>query len=59
MSQEEFLKLLETHDWFYMYSDDHRYYTKGSDESARIQAIMKDDKELQEVYKNYVEERGL
>ena len=28
--------LLSTHDWYYMYSDDHRAYTKGRSESNEI-----------------------
>ena len=32
--------MLREHDWFYMYSDDHRYYEKGRLEWAAIQREM-------------------
>jgi len=36
MTLETFKTMLETHDWFYTYSDDHRYYTKGRDQRNAI-----------------------
>jgi len=32
--------LLEKHDWYYMYSDDHRAYTKGREEYDEIRRQM-------------------
>lgn len=32
---------LKNHDWFYMMSDDHRAYTKGSVQQSKIRGIMK------------------
>lgn len=32
----EFEDMLSSHDWFYNYSDDHRAYQKGNDESKAI-----------------------
>ena len=32
-------KMLETHDWYYDYSDDHRYWTRGRDEARDIRAL--------------------
>ena len=29
MTLDELKVMLERHDWFYSYSDDHRYYKKG------------------------------
>ena len=40
MTLETFKSMLETHDWFYTYSDDHRYYTKGRDEAHKIRIMM-------------------
>lgn len=31
---------LKSHDWFYNYSDDPRYYRKGSNESEVIRSLM-------------------
>lgn len=36
MTLDEFKSMLENHDWFFTYSDDHRYYTKGRDERNAI-----------------------
>ncbi len=33
-------KLLKTHDWYYQYSDDHRYWKKGNEESNEIRRQM-------------------
>ena len=33
-------QMLQNHDWFYHFSDDHRYYVKGRDESQRIRVTM-------------------
>ena len=35
-------KMLEYHDWFYQYSDDHRYYKKGSEENKIIHEKIKE-----------------
>ena len=32
--------LLSTHDWYFMYSDDHRAYSKGRSESNEIRRQM-------------------
>jgi len=33
-------ELLKNHDWYYNMSDDHRYYTRGRQESEEIQQTM-------------------
>lgn len=38
MTLETLKSMLETHDWFYTYSDDHRYYKRGQEESEKIRA---------------------
>ena len=38
MTLETLKSMLETHDWFYTYSDDHRYYKRGQEESEKIHA---------------------
>lgn len=37
MTLDEFKSMLENHDWFFTYSDDHRYYTRGRDQRAAIE----------------------
>lgn len=53
MDASEFFKLLEKHDWFYQYSDDHRAWTKGSDEAKRLQAIIQEDPLFTRMYLAY------
>lgn len=53
MDASEFFKLLEKHDWFYQYSDDHRAWTKGSDEARRLQAIIQEDPLFTRMYLAY------
>ena len=33
-------QMLQNHDWFYHFSDDHRYYVKGRDEAQRIRVTI-------------------
>ena len=34
-------KMLQSHDWYYDYSDDHRYWRRGQQEWADIQALRR------------------
>jgi hypothetical protein len=40
-TMQEFEQALRGHDWFYAYSDDHRYYTKGQAEWQHISELWK------------------
>lgn len=37
----EFARALNAHDWYYAYSDDHRYWTRGSTERRNLTAMHK------------------
>ena len=37
---EQFETLLKRHDWFYGYSDDHRYYSAGRAQWEKIMSLM-------------------
>jgi hypothetical protein len=41
MNIAEFWDLLARHDWTYQMSDDHRAWTRGSDQAEQIQHIVK------------------
>lgn len=41
MTLEEYQKLLQHHDWYYYFSDDHRVWLRGEEASARIVALAK------------------
>tara|TARA_R110002074_G_scaffold402332_1_gene607507 strand:+ start:14955 stop:15476 length:522 start_codon:yes stop_codon:yes gene_type:complete len=49
----EFLKQLDEHDWYYSYSDDHRSYKKGSENSRRLVAIAEGSEALKSLYVVY------
>lgn len=55
----DFKDACRTHDWYYNYSDDHRVWQKGSQQSARISSMLKELKEhglgdkAEEIYKEY------
>lgn len=53
MTNEEFFKLLEIHDWYYQYADDHRAWTKGSQESKRLQALIQENPLFTRMYLAY------
>ena len=40
MTLEKYESLLRTHDWYYMYSDDARYYDKGKKESLALRLAL-------------------
>jgi hypothetical protein len=36
---KEYIKALESHDWYYSYSDDHQAYMKGSSEKQNLRRL--------------------
>lgn len=56
---ELFEKMLQSHDWYYHFSDDHRYYIKGRDSAQRIRVMMERlgelglETEAKELFENY------
>jgi hypothetical protein len=36
MTRKDFADALRRHDWYYAYSDDHRYWTRGRDQAAAL-----------------------
>jgi len=50
---QDYISKLKSHDWFYAYSDDHRYYTKGSEEWKEISRLQKILDPKHEVYNKY------
>jgi len=50
---QDYISKLKSHDWFYAYSDDHRYYTKGSEEWKEISRLQKILDPNHEVYNKY------
>jgi hypothetical protein len=54
MTKEEYFKLLNNHDWFYDYSDDHRVWTAGREASERIRYYALQSEEFMVMYKSFV-----
>lgn len=44
MKLVEFIELLQRHDWYYQYSDDHRVWQRGQSQWNRIRAIREENK---------------
>ena len=53
MSIEDYYNLLVGFDWYYEYSDDHRVWTRGKEESRKIQAIAQEDTVVSRMYSEY------
>lgn len=56
LTKEEFIKVLEAHDWLYAYSDDHKVYTEGKREARVIQELVENDAYLMGVYESFTGE---
>ena len=57
MELEEYQKLLDTHDWYYQYSDDYRWYKKGQAERDRLRALAETSEEFKAAYQNAASQR--
>lgn len=53
VTPKEFYAMLEQHDWFYGYSDDHRVWTAGSEANRKLQAIVQENPLLSRMYSDY------
>lgn len=42
----DFEKLLKSHDWYYAYSDDHRYWTAGCESYDKIDKMFRTLREM-------------
>lgn len=57
---EEYQLMLDNHDWYYDYSDDHRVWRKGSDSFHNLMAIAKNEGgEFKARFNNELEKRKL
>ncbi|MEI8133012.1 MAG: hypothetical protein WCG34_11315 [Leptolinea sp.] len=59
MTEEDFLDLLRQHDWGYQHSDDAAVYRAGGASAARIEAAMRANPELKEVYMRVIARRSV
>lgn len=55
MTLKEFYKELESHDWFYAFSDDHRYWSSGVQNYKRLEKIAEESPAHQKLLKDYHE----
>lgn len=59
LTKVEFMEMLKNHDWYYQFSDDHRYWTRGTKEAEEIQKAIDKQPEFHEVYLKYLDEHNL
>jgi len=52
-SIDEYKVALKNHDWFYEYSDDFRYYTKGRNQRDKLLAFQKEFDIDQSIWKTF------
>ena len=52
MDVNEFLDLLENHDWTYSYSDDHSAWRRGIVSEQKIMAALEEHPEYKPLYQN-------
>ena len=54
MTLEDFKKLLDSHDWFYHFSDDHSYWVAGERSSAQISYVLRNGTDdMKKLYNEY------
>lgn len=59
-AMNKYIDMLKKHDWTYQYSDDHRYYVKGSEEDKAIRAlgdIVDPDRKLYKQYSPFFDDK--
>jgi len=59
MNKEQFLDLLQSHDWFYMMTEDFKVYNAGHREAQVIKEAMESNSELEEVYAQFTADKGI
>ena len=55
MEINEYFQLLESHDWFYNYSDDHGVWKKGNEQQKVIVAAAELSDNHKKLYDDYVQ----
>ena len=51
MNLTKFYDMLDRHDWFYTYADDHRYYIRGRDNEVELlKMACEHGKEYKDLY---------
>ena len=53
VSNEEFFKKLQAHDWFYPMTDDERIRQKGKAQEDELKLLMKDNETFKKMYNDY------
>ena len=53
MNREDYIKLLECHDWYYFMSDDFRVWERGQKNLDKLLQIGSQDPELRELFNEY------
>lgn len=52
MSENEYAKLLEEHDWYYEFSDDHSVYKLGRAMQFKLRQLALSDDRLMQMYED-------
>lgn len=57
ITKEEFIKLLDNHDWTYRYSDDPSMEKRGRAKEMNIKSAIENQPEFQKIYADYVKNK--
>lgn len=58
VSEEEFARMLDRHDWTYRMSDDQRYYLSGLESEQNLERIARSSPVLDMMYRKASSERS-
>lgn len=53
---DEYINLLKIHDWYYVFSDDHRVWKAGEEQYKKIMALAKEHDPSFEIFRQYMKE---
>ena len=53
MTVKEYMTMLQNHDWFYDYSDDHRVWQDGVNERQKLRDAFSLDKRFKKMYNDW------
>jgi len=53
MTDKEYMTMLQNHDWFYDYSDDHRVWQEGVNERQKLRNAFVLDERFKKMYNDW------
>ena len=54
MNLKDYYDMLEKHDWYYSYSDDHKVWMRGNKAQDLLEELAEESEEFKDLYENYM-----